>query len=384
MSVSGPSVSPPSRLARLVGFLGQDPGNLQLIADAAEAALDEGEADQASDLLDRYAALAPLPPALINLKGVAAISQRRFDEAAVAFETLLADGANNAALRFNLAWSRAMLEDHAGTLEMLDEPVIAAFPRAAALKVQALHHLGQVEEALACGLVLAERYPDDVELMAAIATAAIDAEDMDLARQFAVRAGGHPAGLTTLGMLQLGESDIGASLDLFDRALIARPGEPRALLGKGLGLLARGDNASAADLLEQGAAGFKNHLGSWIAAGWARFAQGDIPAARANFETALALDDTFAESHGALAVLDVLDGQIDSAKRQADVALRLDRQCLSAALAKSLILASQGQEQAAERIRAIALNQPVGPGGETIAQAMVRLGMAQKPTGGRD
>lgn len=379
MTASGTLAASPTRLQRLRGFLEHDPANLQLLAAAAAAAADEGDLKAAGQLLERYEVLAPLSPALVNLKGLAAISDQRFAEAAVLFEDLLAGEGAAPALKFNLAWCRAMLGDHAAALELLDEEVIALVPRAASLKVQALHHLGRPEDALAEGTSLADRYPDDLALMGALATAALDAEDMEAARRYAERAGDGPEGRSILGLLALGEGDVAGSSQLFDQAISAEPGNARALIGKGLGLLAQGQPAAAADLLEQGAGVFGDHLGSWVAVGWARFAQGDYAASRATFDKALALDDTFAESHGALAVLDIIAGDLESAARRSDVALRLDRQCLSAALAKSLIAASGGDAERAERIRNLALGQPIGPGGETLAQAMARFAATGRP-----
>jgi hypothetical protein len=71
-----------SHFHQLLGYLDYDPDNLQLMADAASAAVDEGDSAAASGLIDRYAAQAPLPPAMLNLKGIIAMSEGRFEEAA--------------------------------------------------------------------------------------------------------------------------------------------------------------------------------------------------------------------------------------------------------------------------------------------------------------
>lgn len=379
MTASGSPASSVTRLQRLKTYLQQDPHNIQLIADAAAAAMDEDQLRDAAELLDRYEALAPLPPALLNIKGLAAIGDQRFEEAAAAFESLLAAEGSAPVLKFNLAWCRSMLGDHVGALDLLDDETVAAVPASAALKVRTLHHLGRPEEALEVGARLAEHYPEDKTLMGTLAIAALDAEAMDHALAFATRASDRPDGQSVLGLLALGDNDVEGSLALFDQALIGQPDNARALIGKGLGLLTKGDTRKAIDMLERGAAVFGDHLGSWIAVGWAQFSAGDYAASRATFEKTLALDDTFAESHGALAVLDVMDGDLDSARRRSETALRLDRQCLSAALAQSLIAAGAGDTDRAERIRTIALNAPVGPGGRTIAQSMVSMGVAAGP-----
>jgi tetratricopeptide (TPR) repeat protein len=376
MTASGQPATAESRLGRLMNFLERDPNNLQLLGDTASVALDEGALDEAWNLLGRYAALSPLPEPLLNLKGLVALNSGRFDEAAAAFEGLFASGQNDPSVRLNLVWSKSLAGNHEGALAQLDDALVGTSSQAATLKIQTLHHLGRLEDALACGLGFAELYPHDTALMGALAVAAIDAEEIALARTYALRAGRSHDGLSTLGMLQLNEDHVDVAIKLFDDALATSPTSARALLGKGLGLLAKGDPGDAARYIDRGAEIFKSHLGSWVAAGWAHFVQGDYKASRARFEAALALDDTFSETHGGLAVLDIVEGKVDSAKRRTDVALRLDRKCFSGALAKVLILTSEGDVDTAERIRNVALNMPIGGGGRTIIQVMAGLGMA--------
>jgi tetratricopeptide (TPR) repeat protein len=377
MSASG--AQPRPVLQRLLGFLEHDPNNLRLIADAAAAALDAGDTAAVAALIDRYAAIAPLPPAMLNLRGLAAIEDRRFDAAAEVFEALLAAEPDDPVLRFNLGLARAMLKDYAGASALLDVAAIEVSAAAPALKIQVLHHLGELEEALAWGQGLAERHPGDHELMGALAAVAIDAGDLTLADYFAIRAGDQHDGLATRGMLRLNEDQVDASLELFDRALESYPDDARALLGKGLGRMAQGEAAVAAPLIDRAAELFERHLGTWVAAGWAYFSEGDLATARARFETAMSIDDTFAEIHGGLAVIDFMEGDIEGAKRRTDVALRLDRNCFSAALAKVMLLSNRGDLRAAERVRNMAMNTPIGPGGRTLAQALASMTIASRP-----
>jgi tetratricopeptide (TPR) repeat protein len=206
--------------------------------------------------------------------------------------------------------------------------------------------------------------------MGALASVALDAERVDLARRYASRAGSNHDGLTTLGMLLLDEGRAVESSALFDRVLAGEPGNPRALLGKGLGLLSAGDVGGAAERIDAAATRFGDHLGSWVAAGWAHYVMGNLAASRARFEKALALDDSFAETQGGLAVLDLLDGEVESARRRTEIALRLDRNSFGGALARSMLLEREGKAKAAQKVRDAALNHPVGPGGRTIARSL--------------
>ncbi|HEY5723949.1 MAG TPA: tetratricopeptide repeat protein [Allosphingosinicella sp.] len=367
----------PSRADRLRSFLEQDPGNARLLADAAAAALDEGEPDAAAQLIGRYGP-APLPPALLNLKGVAALQAGRPADAAEAFEGLVAAGEADPVVRFNLAWARTLTGDHEGALEMLDDGSAEAAPGGPALKIHALHHVGRLEEALETGAGLAERHPEDGALMGALAAVAIDSEDSALARSYAERAGGNDEGLAALGTLELDEGRLEQSLALFGRALEADPGNARANIGMGMGLLARGDGKAAIPFIERGAERFGDHPGSWIAAGWALFLQGDHEGARDRFEKALACDDSFAESHGGLAVVDIAEGDLESGRRRTEIARRLDPNCFSAALAKSLLLEGEGRGPAAEKVRAAAMATPIAPGGKTMAEAIAAIGRRER------
>src|ERR1700761_1970052 len=106
----------PARLDRLLSYLDQDPGNLSLLASAAEAAFEAGELDHVHRLLDRYGEAAPLPAALANLSGLLAIAERRFKDAEDVFTILAGAYPGDAGLAFNLAWTKAQQQDYAGAL----------------------------------------------------------------------------------------------------------------------------------------------------------------------------------------------------------------------------------------------------------------------------
>jgi Tfp pilus assembly protein PilF len=353
---------------RLLTYLESDPDNLNLLADTAEAALADGRGALVGELIDRYAAIAQPPPPLMNLAGLAAMRDGRFEAAATLFAGCLDATPEAVTPRYNLAWARAAQGDWAGASELLDETVAAAIPAAAALKVQMLHHLGEIEDALAWGAGFVDRFPDEPALLGALSAVAMDAEELGLAAAYAERAGDSAEGLATLGMLRLDQADAVAAEQTFDRALAANPDCARALLGKGLVALIRSDSAAAAGSLDRVASFYGDHLGSWVAAGWAYFTAGDLVRARQRFETAVALDGAFAEAQGAVAVIDIIEGHPDEARRRAQTALRLDRACFSGVLARSLLLDAEGETVAAERLRNMAMNVPVGPSGQTIAQ----------------
>jgi tetratricopeptide (TPR) repeat protein len=362
-----------SRFARLSGLLGQDPGNLHLVADAADAAFAENLFDDAQALIERYAGLAPLPPAMQHLAGLVAMHLLDWPAAADRFAALLAEGAGAPPVRFNLAWSLAMAKRFDEALAALDDATSQALPQSAQLEVQLLHQLGEFDRAVERARLLIEVHPDHHGLSAAVSTLAIDVEDIELAGRTARNAGDHPEALTTLGTLALDEDDPETAARLFDAALARNPNAPRAVIGRGLVRLIDGDTAVAALELDRGAELFGDHLGSWIAAGWAHVVAGEAGQGKARFEKALALDDSFAETQGSLAVIDILEGRIDEGRRRTQVALRLDRECFSGALAALLLAAGEGDADKARRILGKALDTPVDGRGRTLAGSLARM-----------
>lgn len=375
MGQAGKPDAKASRLAVLLGFLQDDPDNLHLIGDAANAALDESALDEAVILLDRHRAIAPFPMTLVNVEGLVALRQGRLADAAAAFDRLVSAGVSDPSVRFNRAWVHALAGEYEAALPLLDEEAVAVTPRAAALKVEMLHHLGRIEDALAAGQGMVERFPGNDLLLGSLSVAAMDADDLELARHYSQAAGGGVDALTTRGLLALNDDDAAGSIALFDQALAARPDAPRAWLGKGLGMLVHGDARDAVPALRRGAEIFGDHLGSWIAVGWAQLVSKDVAAARATFEHALSLDENFAETHGGLAVIDIAEGDLEGAKRRANIALRLDRECFGGMLARLLLSEAKGDEKTAQRIWDKAMETQAGAGGKTLARAMIGLGL---------
>jgi tetratricopeptide (TPR) repeat protein len=354
-----------ARLARLKDYLSADTDNLRLIAEAADTAWQAGLADEAAAYVDRYAAIAPPPPGLINLLGLCALAEGRADDAARIFARLVEDAPDDPGLRFNLAWARSLLGDHPGALEALGDPPEEA--PAAALRVRSLHHLGRIDEALAVGDAWEGR-SDDPDLWSALATAALDHEDLERAGRWAPRGTPTAEGQAALGMLAMADGQLQSARDHFDQTLSARPDSARGRLGMGAVLLSDDQPAKAAEHFDAAAEIFGDHLGSWIAAGWAWLLAGRPGEARQRFERVLELDDAFSEAHGGLALLDYREGRLEDARRRADIALRLDRQSLGGQLVRSLLLGQAGDERAAQEIVGRALRAPIGPGGRSVVQ----------------
>lgn len=358
------------RLDTLMGFLDQDPDNPRLLADTIEAALAASEPGRARVLIDRLGELRPGSFDAGYFAATLAMVERDFQRACDLLDPLVDAGAPPNA-RFNLAWSKAMVGIKDRALELLDAETTATIPAAAMLRMQLLHEGEHFEEALEFGKSALELFPGDAGLNSALATLALDLEDLELARQCTARGGEHPEALAALGMLEMHDGDPGTALSTFERSLAIRQHNPRAWIGLGLAKLAGQDAAAAALDLDRGAQQFGDQIGSWIAAGWAHYLAGEVDAAAQRFERALAIDHNFAESHGSLAVIDAARGDNESARRRMQTALRLDRQCFSAVMAKVMLDAASPEE--AKALFDQAFNTPLNAQGMTIASYMVGM-----------
>lgn len=364
-----------ARLDRLRTYLAHDPDNLALATDCADAALAAGQVEVATAVLAPFAAAGTLDDPARNLAGIAAMRGGDHAAAETHFARLLDSAPDDAGVRFNLAWTLALAGRHADARAVLGDVSDTDLPQAAMLDLQIDHHLGDFDTAGEKLRFYLQRFPDYAPLHATAALLAMDLDDTELARACAERAGAHPDALATLGALELGEQRLDDARALFTRAIATRAANPRAHVGLGLVALAGGDAAAALPHLDRGAAQFGSHLGSWIAAGWAHFLAGDAATARARFETALATDATFGEAHGSLAAMLAFAGEFDAARRELEIAKRLDRESFSAALTEVVLAAAAGDRERAGRIMELALKQPIGTDGGTLADALARVAM---------
>ncbi len=360
------------RLKRLLSYVSVDPANESLRRDAAERALEIGAPETARGLLEDSPH--DLGHVELNLMGISEMQLRNFSKAAELFEALIARGVDDAAVKFNLAWSLAMEKRFEDALQLLTEEVASALPPAATLQVQLLHELGDFDAAAEAARRHTAAFPDHEGLAAAVSVLALDIEDLELARACAQKAGSHPDALTTLGTLAVGEQQVDKALELFESALRSNDTLPRAWVGRGLARMLTKHHGASADL-DRGAELFEDHIGSWIAAGWAHLIAGDQRAARDRFERALSIDDNFGESHGSLAVIDALEGRDADAAKRIAVATRLNRECFSAGFAQTLLKARAGDADAAQAMFQKILETPVNEQGDTVAAALARMGL---------
>lgn len=362
-----------TQLEQLLGFLSHDPENANLLADAAEAALACSDLEEAARLLERCEAAQPASMAVLDLKGRILLAKGDYGAAAQLFDFLREERPNDPVLRYNLAWARGASGAFGDADDLLDDQTLASGAHAITLKVQMLHHLDRLKEALTLGRGALRQYPGDQPLAAATALAAFDAGDLSLARELANQAPSRHDAIAVSGQVALEEDQPETALELFDKALGLNPDSVRALFGAGLAHLALGRPEAAQRGLERAARIYGDDPVSWTALGWARLAHGDRPGAMAAFDEALAIDADSADAHAGLAMTGFLSGDFAAAEACAKAALKAAPDDQGASAILQLSQQARADPKGRERIAATA---KAMAGEETSRMIKAALGAA--------
>lgn len=351
MSQPVAATDPFNRLARLEGYLQQDPANPRLLADASEAALACGRHAEADSWLAAAQQLEPESVEWPFRRAHVCIARRDLSSAQSLLEQLQGRCGEHPALLHDLAYvhllrgeaaeARALLENWAGHDFRLEgvSPQQAAMLQATWLR--ACHRMGALDEAWAA----ASRWQAAETLQAGAAgIAALIALDMDelpaahALAEWALRADAaqHEA-LVALGSLALVEGRTAEARERLQQALLRHPEDGRTWSALGFASLMDQDLPRAHTELERAVASIADHIPTWQALGWTRMLLRDVAGALAAFETALLLDETRAESHAALGLAQVLAGSADPAGCHLQSAERLDPDGALAQLARGLM-----------------------------------------------
>jgi tetratricopeptide (TPR) repeat protein len=343
------------RLDHLLRHLKQDPSNVRLLADAADAAIEARDPGKALDLSARALSLRPGEPSFVYRKGCAELLAGELDDAESTLRGLAAADPGASAVRVMLAQALLLKGRYPEAKTELAAVLAGAHtvPEAPALYLRALHHLGEVEEGIAFGEQILAKNPGDAELLALLSTLYVDSGDMKKAEAVAQRsmaAGADmPEALTTLGTVALGEQRGDEASARFAKALERNPRSGRAWVGQGLARMFALDLEGAESSLSRGVENMPSHVGSWHALAWCQMLKKDYTGAEASFTKSLDLDRNFSESHGGLAVLAAMRGDATKAKPLVERALRLDAQSFSGRFAQSLLL-RESKPETAERL----------------------------------
>ncbi|MGC3963606.1 MAG: hypothetical protein QM803_09845 [Rhodocyclaceae bacterium] len=366
-----------SNLARLLGYLREDPSNERLRSDAVDEAVRQQEFEVAMTIVEGSPEL--MQPQWQHRKSLIALSLGDHESAHRISTELLASGIDDPGVRYNAAYSALRLGLHETAAELARPLLIGSELSSRALEIllRAMHHQDEVDDALTLFRAYCEGGTLTAEALGVASLIAVDGASFVEAEQWARRAiAQSPAQLeahTALGTLLLGaQNTLNARVHL-ERALALSPLDGRVLSAIGFCELSDGALDAARKRLTEATMGMPGHIGTWHGLGWCCIVQCDFVAAAHAFDTAISLDRNFAESHGGAAVVKVLAGQSDEARTLAGIALRLDATCLSAAYALALLNGEATDAAAVERMATRILKGRTATGGRNaLADVIVR------------
>lgn len=350
------------RTTRLEGYLAQDPGNLPLQADLADAYLQAGRWSDARAVLERTLAQAPGDgPARYRLALVMRMDGD-LEAAARLLDALLAEGVDAPAVRFERARVAAAQADWTAVNQVLAPMNALAEPAefgddVLLLRLRALHHLALLDEGLALGAEWAEARGGALPTpaVAALASLSLDANRVDEAARWIARVrdedlAGNAELLGAMGFVDMHAGQLHQAAARFAASAELQPAMGRAHLGQGLAQAALGDLGLAIQALKRATETMPSHLGSWHALAWMQLLNDDVAGATATFAHALTLDRNFGDSHGGVALMAALRGDTAAAQEGIRTGGRLDPRSMNVAMAK-IVLANGNVLNSAEVVR---------------------------------
>lgn len=366
-----PTAHAATRLARLQGYLSQDPDNADLLAQTCEAAIAAGNHDAALSLVERAKALSLDPHEWTFRRARIAIARRELPLAAQLLAQLQNDMGAHPVLAHDLAWVRWLEGDLDACRALLHPWLLATAPRAlseperAAVQVlwlRASHRLGRVQEAWTWIVAQREVGTLAVAAQGIASLIAIDADRFEEAGVLADAAlaisANSPEALVARASVALARQDTPTARPLLEHALHLRADDGRIWSTLGYASLQTGDLPAATAQLRRALDTMPGHVGTWHALGWSLLLQSEREQALDAFDRALALDPNFAESHGALGLVLALAGERERARHYLDVCDRLDRHNVTGRYARALLSGQAGDaHQLAELARRL-LNRP--------------------------
>jgi tetratricopeptide (TPR) repeat protein len=344
-----------TQFGTLKSLLRSDPDNAALLRNCAQLAVELHDYSEALMLASAALQAAPGDPQAMFHRASALIGCKRYADAAACLNALQAQGLTEPALAFNRALCHYMLNEFAGVSAQL-QPLIKSGQTTSdvlRLAVSSLHHLGQMDTAIA----LADAHPragEDGATAGVYALAYLDAGRAADAAKFAAQAlAKNPDsvdGLVVHGTLALAKMQTGSAETTLRRVTELAADNGRAWIGLGSIALLAQDFPRAREMLERGVKAMPAHVGSWHVLGWTHLVEGNLDLAEQSFQQALTLERNFAETHGALAAVYAMRGRLREARAELAIAEKLDRAGLAAKFATIVLEAQSGNRAAANAV----------------------------------
>lgn len=357
----------PSRLAVLEQYLAADPGNVILMQDAARAAMSEGRLDRAQEIIESAQSCAPTDDGVKHLAAHLKLAEQKYAEAEAMLRDLWSTHGSPVLLS-DLLYALTRQEKYREVVD-LAKNVVDTQPPFAPVSfhyVRALHHLGDMEAAVAHldHYAAAGGIPDD--LLGAASLAYFDADRMVEAGVCAERAlklnPNYYEAVLVDASVRLARGDRAGAKSGFEQAERLHSGGGRSQAGLGMLRMLDGQLVDAEQHLARAAQAMPGHVGSWVALGWVQVLGERLDAARQSTHRAMEVNPRFAEVHGLLAVIEALSGNADEAQHAITRARRLDASGFSSKYAE-MVLAGTHRDAASVSQAAQGVISRLGMGG---------------------
>jgi len=373
-------------LTRMLGYLRVDSKNFPLLSDAADLALQCGEWEIASELVQRALDERPDDAVSRYRRVIVLLHERRHREAVAMSGALLNEGNTQPALKFAHARALVMGEDYAPaesflTLLMGDLARLEDYPTLPHLYIRTLHALGRTEEAIEVANRHLTAHPGDVLAKGMTSLLYFDQGDVDQANRFSEEALAHSPenadALLAAGSVALAREQDDQAKDHFNKLVSMQPDGGRAWLGLGMAEMRGNRMEEARESLQKAIACMPHQLATYNILAWLDIFRQDYAAARTTLEQCLSQDRNFGETHGTLAVLAAIEDDWDEAAQRAETAVRLDAESFAGRYAQTLLLKYRGQTARSDQLLAAILKGADLPWGGTLFDAMQRFAARQ-------
>ncbi|MDK2124361.1 tetratricopeptide repeat protein [Parachitinimonas caeni] len=347
-------------IARYQTYLMADPTNLTLQLTLADQLHRAGRFDEALAGYRHCLLQAPGLPAARSRMASVLLSCHQFADAEMLLRSLLAENADDPALRHNLGFSLFYQKRWSEAAECFQQAAGLGLehPRNTAYWCRSLHHQLQLDEAIKLAQHWLTQSPGN-EARCYLAQLYLDHGQMQeayqCAREVLASDPGAVDALVVAGYASAALQEFDEAQAYFVSAVERQALDARAWQGLGLCYfhLQQFDQAMAALGVVVKLA--PDNLGNLVALGWARLMAKDLSGARQAFDQALAQDRNFAEAHGGLAAVLALQGQHDAARSAIRLARRLGPAGFGSEFAHAVLLIQQGQAAEGEAVYDAAL-----------------------------
>lgn len=336
--------SPLEKLQQRLAWLRQDPANVVLYRQCAQAAMALRRYDLLLQIVDQALANDPTDAAARFDRANAQIGLHDYRGAlATLAEVQVTDPEHHRAVASNRALCHYCLGEYVQALPLLQADYASGQSDAQLLfmLIRSYHFLGQLDEAAALASANAEAASKDAALAGAYALMFLDAEEADSAARWSATALrlDHRSidGTVTEGTLAVLHLQADQAQRRFHAALEIAPDTGRAWLGLGTLAMLQNDLPQAESHIERGLRQMSAYVGGWHLLAWTQMMMQNLAGAEQSLDRAMTLDRNFGETHGALATLDVMKGDCTSARHRLEIARRLDPDCFSAQFAAALL-----------------------------------------------